>query len=410
MRRALVGIAKGAFNVIYKVARSKERRDEVVFLSRQADEPRYDYVQLADEFRRRGWQVTMHLKKVKVRNLPAYTFHVLKELRLLGRCKLAILDRYDPVVSLVDFECENGVGNGAGPGDAGRAYVNRTFPVKPVVIQMWHAFGAFKKFGHQSVGTPEGHSADFTSTFNIHRNYSWVVCSGAGAREGFAEAFACPPERVVAMDRPQYDELESRARERKRTSLERRGQVESGERAFRILLAPTLRINDESSHPIRDLYAERAGFEEALRAKLVALGSDGIDVELDFSFHPLEANLPAPSDVSEHLLACDCLVTDYSSIVYEAYLLRIPVMFYVPDLEEYRLSPGLNADPGIACPRLCSFDADELAEKLARIAADPQGYPAHEMDAFAASAFDIDVPREGTAASRLVDFALSKLG
>ena len=41
----------------------------------------------------------------------------------------------------------------------------------------------------------------------------------------------------------------------------------------------------------------------------------------------------------------DCVVTDYSAIAFEAGLLKKPVWFYVPDIEEYRVSPGLNIDP-----------------------------------------------------------------
>lgn len=471
MRRALVAASKGAFNLIYRMTLKDKRLDEAVFLSRQTNTPSYDFAELAREFERRGWTVHMHLKKVAKRNMAAYAFHVLKEIKLLGRCRVAVIDRYDPVVCLLDFECD---GEGAGGNrdddtllDSRKAPVNLTFPRKPVVLQLWHAFGAYKKFGHQSVGTLEGHSQDFTSTFNIHRNYSWVVCSGAGARNAFAEAFSCPPSRVVAMDRPEYDELAAKAQElacaRNENGQGRSDRQHAVKRTFNVLMAPTLRKSPESQHPFRELYEREGRFAQmvegaidkglagaggsaadkgladacdsvAARSLANASGStaDGslasvnasaagdfgadssdsgestrpVELALAWSFHPLETGLPAPGNVSDQLLDCDCLVTDYSSIVYEAYLLGIPALFYVSDINDYRLSPGLNVDPIEKCPAICASSEEELADLLAGLALDPSSYPAGELEKFASSAFDIDVDRTGSAASRIVDFVI----
>ena len=258
------------------------------------------------------------------------------------------------------------------------------------MLQVWHAFGAFKKFGFQSVDTPEGHSAEFTDTYDIHRNYSWVLCSGENARKAFSEAFSCPEERVVALVRPEYDELRAAREER-----ERRKAGEAGR--FRLLMAPTRRINDASSHPFRDLYAHREEIESS------------VDGEFVWSFHPLDAGLPAPGNVSDNLLSADCVVTDYSSIVYEAYLLGVPCVFYVPDLDEYRESPGLNADPSVLCPSLCVRDERALTALLNSIARDRSAYPDEEFTSFASSAFDRETDSlPGTAASRIVDFAIAK--
>ena len=64
-------------------------------------------------------------------------------------------------------------------------------------------------------------------------------------------------------------------------------------------------------------------------------------------------------DVSEQplyplLCACDVLITDYSSIVFEYALLRKPVLFFTYDLETYRDKRGLveryeDIIPGKAC-------------------------------------------------------------
>ena len=451
MRRAFVAVSRTAFNAIYRMTRRDVREDTVVFLSRQTDEPSYDFAQLAHEFERRGWTAVMHLKKVRARNIVPYALHVLRELRLLGRCKLAVLDRYDPVVSLLNFECDEAdaiseserearhkchserseesprSGDPVLPlrGDpspsaqddrAGAAQDDRAgaaqddtkridqrfpngfiprnveFPRKPVVLQMWHAFGAFKKFGHQSVGTMEGHSASFTEAYDIHRNYSWVLCSGSGARQAFAEAFSCPPERVIPLVRPEFDELVAA-----RADREARSAVEGEARRFTILMAPTLRKSHESAHPFRELYEDRDRFES------------GIDAEFCWSFHPLEEKRPAPGNVSDQLLSADLLVTDYSSIAYEAYVLGIPTLFYVPDVESYRESPGLNADPGKLCPELCAFTADDLLERLHELEADPDSYNRDAFAAFAATGFDPDAfTQSDTAASRIADFAIEK--
>ena len=419
LRRIVTAGSKLAFNILYKARRKSERACEIVFLSRRTDAPSYDYEQLGLEFERRGWRVTMHLKKVTGANMISYVFHVLEEIKLLGRCKLAVIDRYDPVVSLLDFECEvaSDAETAAGGGSAGRGGVhhasepacgagldgsqgsrnatmrelrNVEFPLEPVILQMWHAFGAFKKFGYQSIGTPEGHSADFTHSYSIHRNYSWVMCSGAGVREQFAEAFSCPVDRVVALDRPEYDELTALAARR---SAKRRAE---GERPFCVLMAPTLRINDESAHPFRDLYRARETFE------------DRLDVQVTWSFHPLEEGMPAPGNVSDALLECDCVVTDYSSIVYEAYLLGVPVVFYVPDIDEYRLSPGLNTDPVCTSPGLCAQTPQELVEMLRALSINPEAYDSGALASFVGGAFDVDDDRSaGSAASRLADFLVA---
>ena len=405
MRNAFVAISRTVFNVLYRMQSKHERRNQVVFLSRQANEPSYDFTELAREFEVRGWQTTMHLKKVTKRNLISYTWHVLKEIGLLAHCKAAILDRYDPIVSLIDFKYEERSETDA---SAGADSLHDEFPAAPVVIQLWHAFGAFKKFGYQSVGTREGHSARVTETFNIHRNYSWIVCSGEGAREAFAEAFAYPLDRVVALARPEFDELAA-----KRAELDADASREDAEGKTHtpsVLLAPTLRKSKSSAHPFRELFQHADDFEQQLKT-----ACDQAPVAATWAFHPLEEGLPAPGNASEALMSCDMVVTDYSSIAYEAYLLGKLVVFYIPDIDEYSKSPGLNANPQVLCPGICAMDSEELLDLASRFLRDPSSYPHEQLEAFAASAFDgpnksqDDKEAQPSAASRIVDFTLSHI-
>ena len=383
VKRVFVSIAKLAFNLEYRHASRKHQRENlVVFLSRRTNTPSYDYEALAHEFKRRGWRPVMHLKKVSKRTLVPYVKHVAKELNLLARCKVAILDRYDPVISLLDLECDTIPQTSAGQ--------NHEFPTSPLVLQLWHAFGAYKKFGYQSTDTTEGHSSEFTDMFNIHRNYSWVVCSGEQCRLAYAEAFSYPIERIVALNRPEYDEL-AEIREK----LDERGERGEAQKT-KILMAPTLRYNKASAHPFRDLYEQRGAFER------------GIDADISWSFHPLEMKLPAPGNVSDALVETDIIVTDYSSIAYEAYVLGKMVLFYIPDIDDYRFSPGLNADPTVLCPEICSRSDTALSEALIEFASSPECYPHEQLEAFAASAFDVEHADE-SATARIVDFCIDKV-
>ncbi len=390
---ALVALSRVLFNGLYRLFCLGTRRDEVLFFSRQANHPSEDFVALGREFMERGWQVCYLTKKLSKRSVPSYCPFIVRELYHLARCRICFVDRYDPVICLLDFKGVRESGLAAGTFDE--------FPTEPLIIQLWHAFGAFKKFGYQSVDTPEGHDSANAELFRIHRNYSYVICSGEGAQEAFAEAFRVPRHRVVPLLRPEYDRLVAIGRRRSR-AVPAGGQ---GGR-LRILFAPTLRSASGSPRPFVDLY--RGGAWRVLEEA----------AQVAWSFHPLERQGEAAGDINELLPRADMVVTDYSSIVYEAAILRIPVLFYVPDIGEYRLSPGLNADPAAAVPSIAFQDADALIDALLRY--DPRRKESYlaPLDRFCRQS-GLAVPDPGgpsrqgetgsSAASVLVDFALSAL-
>lgn len=353
------GVARLVFNGLYRLFCLSGRKNEVLFVSRKADEPSYDYLECGAAFEQRGLKPVYLSQHFKGSSTIAYSRLVLKELYHLARCKVCVIDRYDPVVSLLNFKCESVAGSSAG---------HNELPVEPVIIQLWHAFGAFKKFGCQSLDVAEGHSSEEARQFSIHRNNSWVVCSGEGARAAFAEAFDCPIERVVPLSRPEY---------RKLLELKRQACSVAEEGAKPVaLFAPTIRKYDKAANPFDDM-------------KISGFGRSAVlSYDISWSDHPLTSGGDAKGDVPTGLLSCQMVVTDYSSIVYEAYLLGKMVLFYVPDIEHYRVSPGLNVDPEEMCPSLVARTEDELSSKLSAWLACPEEYPWDEMERFVGSAFE----------------------
>lgn len=403
VRTVAVHVAAGAFNALYRLFCLGKRRDEVLFVSRKADEPSYDYRECGAAFERHGLQPVYLAQRLGARTVLPYAWLALREIYHLARCRVCVVDRYDPIVCLIDFVCED-------PSAKERRALHHDFPSEPVVVQLWHAFGAFKKFGYQALDVAEGHATEEALLFKIHRNYSWVVCSGEGARTAFAEAFACPVERVVPLSRPTQRRLKELAADGGNAGVARdangspslkavisatgdlvaddsvadglaTGDAESASQSVQgvkkpvVLFAPTIRKYDKTAHPVQDLM-ERS---DALFANA--------PYEVRFALHPLETGREASGGVPQHLLGADYVVTDYSSIVYEAYLLGKRVAFFVPDIEHYLESPGLNVNPLEVCPGLCAQDADELLDKLAAWADDPVAYPDDELERFIDGAF-----------------------
>ena len=392
MKALLPSIAGAVFNVLYTLCCAvQKRRDEVLLLSRQFDEPSYNFKAVGDEFERRGWEVVYLTKRLSKRSVVPYCFHVLREIKHLARCRVCFLDRYDPVVGLLNFACED-------VSYADSSALHTEFPCEPVIVQLWHAFGAFKKFGYQSLGTIEGHSPETARLFGIHRNYSWVLCTGESSRLPFAEAFSYPVERVVPLGLPEYDKLRAIREER---AAKAQGERAAACRPLKVLFAPTLRKSAESRHPFRELRQLWGEVPDNLAG-----------VEITWSFHPLEEGAGAAIDVSSALLDCDIVVTDYSSIVYEAYALGKLFAFYVPDLEEYRKSPGLNTDPAQRCPEVTFADADSLKAFLERVATCLSEGDAATFKAaagrFVGDVFDSEVPSEAAAIADFVEEQLAR--
>jgi CDP-glycerol glycerophosphotransferase (TagB/SpsB family) len=206
------------------------------------------------------------------------------------------------------------------------------------VVQVWHAVGAFKRFG---ADTTTG-LAEPEQSF-LHRYYDYVICAGDASRAPYAAALRTPIERVLPLGVPRTDYfLDERALAQAR---ERIVAAYPGLRARRVVLyAPTFRGRGRSKHGA-------PGFDAvALRAALPA------DHVLALKTHPnldpretptvgFDVVLDPALEINEVFAAVDVLVTDYSSSVFEWALLRRPLVVLTEDLAAYERDPGLYLDP-----------------------------------------------------------------
>ena len=385
MKRLAVKLLKALFNQRYRAACRKPRTNTVLFLSRQSNTLSPDFKLLRDEFENvEGWD-TVTCTQMLDGGLGAkisYALHMFKEVELLAQCRICFVEGYNPSLSLLDLEST----------ELNSGTFNHTAPNKPLVFQLWHASGMYKKFGLLAVGTSEGRSQESVELFQMHRNYSWIVCSGESAREPYAAAFGYPVERTVALGRPSCDLLYEDGAPQVARVHARYPQLAEPNHKPMILFAPTLhRTQDVTSF-------------DTLRTALEA-SEWASRYELVWSYHPVLTPGDTERIPTGTLLRCaDLLVTDYSSIIYDAELLGVPSAFYIPDIDEYRESPGLITDPVLTSPGICLSSPEELM-RFADDCLNGGTYPQKELDSFIGESLSACTPGS---AKRIVEFALAK--
>ncbi|GAA1229103.1 hypothetical protein GCM10009588_02180 [Microbacterium phyllosphaerae] len=196
------------------------------------------------------------------------------------------------------------------------------------LVQIWHAAGAFKQVGHSRAGLPGGPLPGS----RIHRNYTDAAVSSEGIVDDYAEAFGIARERVHAWGMPRSDVFfDDDARTEIRTRVRERFGIRDDQRF--VVYAPTFRGNGQLSAkaaPVADWAAIaqtlgddwRVGVRQHPFVRTTGLAAGIIDAS-------------AEADMNDLLMATDVLITDYSSAIFEYALLRRPIVFFVPDLEDY---------------------------------------------------------------------------
>lgn len=204
------------------------------------------------------------------------------------------------------------------------------------VIQLWHAWGAFKTVGYSRIGKPGGPNP-YSS---VHKNYTFATVSSEHEVPFYAEAFGLPEASVVATGTPRMDEF-----------LDPRNQAAGRERALAafpaardrrvILFAPTFRGDGaaQAHYPMEvlDLPALHALAEE-LDAVVILKMHPFVDAQLALEPSQRDRLVDASKaqvEVNDLLLIADVLVTDYSSLVFEYAALGRPMLFFAFDLDEY---------------------------------------------------------------------------
>ena len=204
------------------------------------------------------------------------------------------------------------------------------FRKETVLIQLWHAEGAFKKFGF-AIDQPSAVRAREQAG---NAKLTYVVCSSKAVVPIYAEAFGVREAQVLPLGAPRADRLLlPGAQEQAKADLLRRYPALQGKTL--VLWAPTFRDDPADNDALLRQF-DAVAFRETLGEDYALL------LRLHPQIHPEKRRLPGALDLTDYpdvmqlVLACDVLVTDYSSICMTAALLEKKTVFFAFDLARYR--------------------------------------------------------------------------
>lgn len=223
-----------------------------------------------------------------------------------------------------------------------------------IVVQLWHASGAFKKFGLDI----EGRSNDLRRyRFKDARRWDLLLCSSKKVSKIYSKAFGGIDENKIFITGLPRNDFLFRCQKTKDTI---RKKFNIPLKSKLVLYAPTFRDKGIDFNILDHV----VGFINRSLPK---------DYLLGVRLHPAVANKISFNDKicnlsfyeTESVLSIsDMLITDYSSIIFDYALLERPMLFYSPDLDEYCLERGLYFEYAAFVPGPLSKTKELLLDQI----------------------------------------------
>lgn len=307
-------IGKAFLNILYFFVKMFPTRNKVLMLSRQADKPGVDFKYIRKEILKRDDNVEIVilckiLRKTAKERLK-YCSYIIKCMYHIATAKVCILDGYSIPISILKHKKDL------------------------TIIQIWHASGAIKKFGYQSINKKEGRGIQIAKIMKMHKNYNFVVAPSNATAKFYEEAFGVERDKIVINGLPRLDYILGDEKSEEKT---KDFYIDYPDYRYKgtILYVPTFRKDIEDSEKINQLI-NSVNFSK---------------YNLIIKLHPLDKTKNATKytvnkkyNTYDLLRIADYIITDYSAVAFEAAILDKPVYFYVHDIDEYKKTRGLNIE------------------------------------------------------------------
>lgn len=368
----IIKIGIVCLNAMYALIKLLPSKEKVTMISRQSNVPSKEFRMIRKEIesRNKGVEVVFlcHTLDGGVASATTdkikYAFHMIIQMLHIATSKVVILDTYCMVVSILHHK------------------------KSLKVIQMWHSMGTMKKFGYTSLDTEEGSKSELAYAMKMHKNYDYIFASSDAYKDHLAKGFNTDIRKIVTMPLPRLDLLKSDVYEKKVRERIYEKYPELEEKPV-ILYCPTFRKHEEEFECALQRLADAVDYEKYhFVVKLHPLSKATVDSQV------IQAK---EFDSFDMLFVADYVISDYSCIIYEAAVRRIPLFFYNFDMDLYADGRGIAIDYYKELPGIISKDAKKIVSAI-----EEKEYDVASLEKFA----DKYVTPTEHATKDIVDFVL----
>lgn len=228
------------------------------------------------------------------------------------------------------------------------------FSKEAIITQLWHAEGAFKRFGLSAPLTDEIREREKKCSQRLN----YIVCTSKNVAPIYAEAFGVDESKILPLGSPRTDRLFNNDIEKVRDEFDKKHPECKGKKL--ILFAPTFRDSAEKDAALLSGIDSKKFTAELPEHALLTKLHPQIH-----SSKPIEgATDVTKEDIGMLTLICESVITDYSSVCMDFALLSKPCFFYAFDLEEYEDERSFYFDYESYVPGPVAKDFDSLIENI----------------------------------------------
>jgi len=324
----IIKVVKIVLNIIYLPFKLLKTKKQITLISRLSNTKTTDFKLLEEELIKElpDYKIVVLCKTMD--NKLAYIFHMIKQMYHISRSRVVILDSYCILVSMLKHKKD----------------------LK--VIQIWHALGLLKKAGYAILDKEEGRNKEIAIASNMHKNYDYILTSSKDCINSISEVFNYDKNKVHSVPLPRIDLIKSTKYidETRNKILKKYKELN---KKINILYAPTFRKNEKV-------------LQEKLNELCAAIDYDKYN--LIVKLHPLSKieidNKNVINDkefsTTDMMTVAEYVISDYSSIIYEAGIMNKKLIFYAFDLDSYSVNRSFFIDYNKELPGPVIKEAKEI--------------------------------------------------